>query len=160
MKLTFLFLLFLMPLFSYSQYEIILNSGDTVQISSYKEDNGFYAIKKQDGSSARLSIDFVKSIKRVYSGTATGQRFVYCELVGTQKFFSSDVVVAVDYGLINSYYGDNIIIDKETGKAQTFNSMVDALNYMGSMGWEFVQAYTATTGQSNVYRWLLKKAEQ
>jgi hypothetical protein len=34
--------------------------------------------------------------------------------------------------------------------------MVDALNYMGNNGWDFVQAYVVTNGQQNVYRWLLK----
>ena len=38
-----------------------------------------------------------------------------------------------------------------------FNSMVDAMNWMGSMGWEFVQAYVVTVGNQNVYHWLLKK---
>jgi hypothetical protein len=38
--------------------------------------------------------------------------------------------------------------------------MVDALNYMGSDQWEFVQAYIVTTGQQNVYHWLLKKRKQ
>jgi hypothetical protein len=35
--------------------------------------------------------------------------------------------------------------------------MIDALNYMGKNGWEFVQAYVVTTQNQNVYRWLLKK---
>jgi hypothetical protein len=35
--------------------------------------------------------------------------------------------------------------------------MVDALNYMGEKGWEFVQAYVVTISNQNVYHWLLKK---
>jgi len=46
--------------------------------------------------------------------------------------------------------------DEQTGKVKSFNSMVDALNYMGNNGWEFVQAYIVTSGQQNVYHWLLK----
>ena len=42
-------------------------------------------------------------------------------------------------------------------KNKIFNSMVDGMNYMGKDGWEFVQAYTVTAGNQNVYRWLLKK---
>ena len=38
-----------------------------------------------------------------------------------------------------------------------FNSMVDAMNYMGRIGWEFTQAYVITIGKQNVYHWLLKK---
>jgi hypothetical protein len=35
--------------------------------------------------------------------------------------------------------------------------MVDAMNYFGKQGWEFVQAYAVTMGNQNVYHWLLKK---
>jgi hypothetical protein len=38
--------------------------------------------------------------------------------------------------------------------------MVDALNYMGELGWEFVQAYVITMdmglSKQNVYHYLLK----
>jgi len=42
-------------------------------------------------------------------------------------------------------------------KWKNFSSMVDGLNYMNSLGWEFVQAYTAPAGERIIYRWLLKK---
>ena len=35
--------------------------------------------------------------------------------------------------------------------------MVDAMNYMGCLGWKFEQAYVVTVGQQNVYHWLLSK---
>ena len=39
--------------------------------------------------------------------------------------------------------------------------MVDAMNYMGELGWEFEQAYVVTFGSgsssSSVYHWLLSK---
>ncbi len=35
--------------------------------------------------------------------------------------------------------------------------MVDALNYMGKQGWEFMQAYIVTVQNQNVYHYLLKK---
>ena len=38
-----------------------------------------------------------------------------------------------------------------------FNSMVDAMNYMGKRNWEFEQAYVVTTSNQNVYHWLLSK---
>lgn len=39
----------------------------------------------------------------------------------------------------------------ETGKNIVFNSMVDAMNFMGKLGWEFEQAYVVTMGGQNVY---------
>lgn len=89
--------------------------------------------------------------------TANASRFVYCELVGTQKLFSTKVTVQVDYGEERRFFKDTRMRDEQTGKVQSFNSMVDALNYLGESGWEFVQAYVVTVGQQNVYHWLLKK---
>jgi hypothetical protein len=92
--------------------------------------------------------------------SSTASKYVYCEIVGTQKLFSTKITVSVDFGQEKDYfYRDSRLRDEQTGKVQTFNSMVDALNFMGSSGWEFVQAYTVTIGQQNVYHYLLKKSK-
>ena len=82
--------------------------------------------------------------------------YVYSELIGTQKVLSTKVNVSIDYGEETSLFKDTRLRDEETGKVPAFNSMVDALNYMGNNGWEFVQAYTITGQGGNVYHWLLK----
>jgi hypothetical protein len=87
----------------------------------------------------------------------SASKFVYCELVGTQKLLSTKVTVSVDYGEERSFFQDTRMRDEQSGKVQAFNSMVDALNYMGNNGWEFVQAYIVTMGQQNVYHWMLKR---
>lgn len=85
------------------------------------------------------------------------ENFIYCELVGTGKFLSNKVKVQVDYGQETSFWkGISYMKDKD-GKNIEFNSMVDAMNYFGKQGWEFVQAYIVTMGNQNVYHWLLKK---
>lgn len=84
----------------------------------------------------------------------------YAELVGTQKgLFSRKVTVTVDLGQAVSFWKaskDAKIVD-EDGKDIVFNSMVDAMNYMGARGWKFLQAYNISEGSQNVYRWLLAK---
>ena len=87
-------------------------------------------------------------------------KFVYCEMVGTQKLLSTKVTITLDFGEAKNIWKDNRVKDEVTGKAQSFNSMVDALNYMGEQGWEFAQAYVVTVGQQNVYHWLLKKKKE
>lgn len=83
--------------------------------------------------------------------------FHYCEIVGTSKFMSSKVTIQIDYGQEKSFWKDNRVKD-ENGNVQSFNSMVDALNYMGLQGWEFVQAYiVSTSANSYVYHFMLKK---
>lgn len=88
-----------------------------------------------------------------------GQNKSYCELVGQMKILTGKVSVSVDFGQ-QSYFKDNRLVD-DKGEVMTFNSMVDAMNYMATLGWEFEQAYVVTigsgTGASNVYHWLLSK---
>jgi len=85
--------------------------------------------------------------------------YIYSELVGTQKPFSTKVIVEIDFGQERNFFlPRNSIVDPQTGKPISFNSMVDAMNFMGNDGWEFVQAYIVTTNNQNVFRWLLKRA--
>jgi len=88
---------------------------------------------------------------------AQQQNYVYCELVGTGKIFSSKVTVQADFGQETTYWKGVDEIKDENGKKIRFNSMVDAMNFMGTKGWEFVQAYVVTESNQSVYRWLLKK---
>lgn len=85
---------------------------------------------------------------------------VYCEIMGSQKgLFSRKVTVTIDFGQKVSFWkasSDSKIVD-ENGKDIVFNSMVDAMNFMGRCGWNFQQAYVVTVGDSNVYHWLLYK---
>ena len=82
----------------------------------------------------------------------------YCELVGTQNLLGK-TIVSVDFGQV-SLFRDNRMVD-ENGDVLKFNSMVDAMNYMGALGWEFEQAYVVThnygKSATNVYHWLLSK---
>jgi hypothetical protein len=82
----------------------------------------------------------------------------YCLLLGRGKFLSNDVDISIDYGQDSSLFEDTRIRDKK-GKKITFNSIIDALNYMESLGWEFVNAYVITVNNQNVYHYLLKASE-
>lgn len=91
---------------------------------------------------------------------ANAQGKIYCELVGTQRLLSTKVTVEVDFGQQSKFFADNRLVD-EKGQVVVFNSMVDAMNHMGELGWEFEQAYVVTFGSgsssSSVYHWLLSK---
>jgi hypothetical protein len=85
-------------------------------------------------------------------------KFTYCEIVGTEKLMSTKVTVVIDFGQATSFFSDNRYKDPATGKPYVFNSMIDALNFMGKDKWEFVQAYIIGSSQSGfVYHFLLKK---
>lgn len=52
----------------------------------------------------------------------------------------------IDFGQQTKAFGYNWLKDSEENKI-LFNSSIEALNYMTSRGWEFVQAYTS--GEDN-----------
>jgi len=82
----------------------------------------------------------------------------YCELVGTAKFLSKKVTVEIDFGENAKFFADNRYKDPATGKPAVFNSMIDALNFMGKQGWELANAYPIGDANSGyVYHWILKK---
>lgn len=95
---------------------------------------------------------------KAQTNTVDENKYIYCELVGKSKLLSSKVNVEVDFGQAQNFFNTkDARMRDDNGKVINFNSMVDALNYMGSLNWEFVQAYVVTSDNQNVYRWLLKK---
>jgi hypothetical protein len=87
----------------------------------------------------------------------TAPKFVYAEIVGTAKFMSTKVTIEVSFGQKVKTFADNRLKDPKTGKPMVFNSMIDAMNFMGKQGWEFVQAFAITESNAHVYHYLLKK---
>ena len=84
-------------------------------------------------------------------------QYFYCQIVGTQKMLSSKVTITIDFGQVRKFVSDQRLRNNK-GEVVVFNSMVDAMNWMGARGWEFVQAYVLTVSNQNVYHWLLKKS--
>ena len=88
----------------------------------------------------------------------------YIELLGYSKI-NGDVIISVDYGQETKVFGKPQTIRDEskgsfqngTSKNMTFNSMIDALNWFDQRGWNYVNQYAITSGNSNVYHILLEK---
>lgn len=81
----------------------------------------------------------------------------YCKIVGYNKsLLGQKIVVTVDYGQKYNWIKPQVIKD-HNGKALVFNSMIEALNYMDGNGWEYVNNFVVTTGQTNIYHYLLRK---
>lgn len=91
------------------------------------------------------------------------QQKVYCQITKTNDgkgLFSSSIAISIDYGQTTTAFSDDRLVD-ENGDNVVFNSMVDAMNYMSALGWDFEQAYTTVSGSdgdtsSKVY-WILSK---
>ncbi len=81
----------------------------------------------------------------------------YCRLVAYNKLLSNKVNIDVDFGQERKFFSDNRLRDEESGKIKKFNTVTDALNYLGSEGWSLVNAYPVTEGSSSVYYFYFKK---
>ncbi len=81
----------------------------------------------------------------------------YVQIVGTSKLLSTRLIIQIDFGQRTKVFSTKETIVRDTdGKAVEFNSMIDALNFMSQNGYEFVNAYAITIGNSNVYHYLLR----
>jgi|SRR6185436_1855234 len=66
----------------------------------------------------------------------------YCRMIVTSRALSTKVNIDLDFGEERRLFTDNRLRDEFTGKLKKFNSVVDALNYMGSQGWSLVNAFS------------------
>jgi hypothetical protein len=80
----------------------------------------------------------------------------YCEVVATGRFLSNKVTIDIDYGDERSIWKDNRLKD-ENGKLKKFNTVIDAINYLGKNGWRLVNAFPVTSGSGSIYHYVFKK---
>ena len=78
------------------------------------------------------------------------QNRVYCEIVEKEHLRDKKVKILIDFGQVREKekIKDSQILVDENGKIVEFNSKIDALNFMDSLGWNFLQAYTVVDGYS------------
>ena len=90
----------------------------------------------------------------------SAQSKVFCEIVEQSKY-NKKVKIIIDFGQEREKSKNKQTIVDENGNPIQFNSKIDALNYMSTLGWEFVQAYTITRGSngdiSSEIHWILSK---
>ena len=81
----------------------------------------------------------------------------YCEVVATGRILSNKVTIDIDYGEERSIWKDHRL-KEEDGKLKKFNSIVDAINYLGKNGWKLVNAFPiSNTNGPMVYHYVFKK---
>lgn len=96
-----------------------------------------------------------------FAQTDTSKVEQYCEVVATGRLFSKKVTIDIDYGEARSIWKDNRLKD-EGGTVKKFNTVVDALNYLGKQGWKLVNAFPMIDGgtsssSSSVYHFYFKR---
>ena len=97
--------------------------------------------------------------------TDTSRVEQYCEMVAQGRLFSNKITIDLDFGEGKSFWSfkDTRVKDELSGKVRKFKSTVDALNYLGGVGWVLVNAFPVTEntglgGVQNVYHFFFKKS--
>ena len=104
---------------------------------------------------------FIASLVLFSTGTSFAQDTAskveqYCQIIASPKLLSNRVTIDIDFGEEKSIWRDNRLKTYD-GKLKKFNTVIDALNYMGKEGWVFINAYPVSTGQSVIYHFAFKK---
>jgi len=87
---------------------------------------------------------------------------VYCEIVATPKFFSNKATVELDFGQFSGFWSSDRQLVDEQGNTISFNSALDAANYMARRGWDLEEVFIVqdiTKGDSGTprYHWVMSK---
>lgn len=82
----------------------------------------------------------------------------YCEMTAQAKLFSRKVTIDIDNGEERKWisFKDTRVKD-ELGKVKSFNSLVDAMNFLGRAGWKLVNAFLVTESSQNIYHYVFKR---
>jgi hypothetical protein len=83
----------------------------------------------------------------------------YCEMTAQARLFSKKVTIDIDFGEERKFFSfKDTRVKDDLGKVKTFNSVVDALNFLGSVGWKLVNAFPiAESSGSLVYHYYFKR---
>jgi hypothetical protein len=85
---------------------------------------------------------------------------VYCDVKGYNFWGVGKVKVILDLGSVTEGKGSFEGIYDEKDKPMKFNTMIDALNYLGKRGWKVVTTYILTEGftKQNVIHYMMVKS--
>jgi len=80
----------------------------------------------------------------------------YCQVIASPKLLSNKVTIDIDFGEEKSFWMDTRL-KTDAGKIKKFNTIIDALNYMGSERWIFINAFPVRMGETEIYHFAFKK---
>lgn len=87
-----------------------------------------------------------------------------CQIIATGRLFSSKITIDIDYGQKTKFGKKGSSVKGQNGKSRKFNSTIEAINYMESNGWIYIDALSITVdsglgGKQNVYHYYFRKSE-
>ena len=86
----------------------------------------------------------------------------FVQIVGKGKLFNDDINIKIDYGQQRSLFKPKKMnLQDKDGKKLNFQSIIHAMNFMNSNGWEYIDSHIITLegfgGNQNVYHFLFKR---
>ena len=141
---------------SYSQRDTIYTNDTTivsVRIVNQTDYHLMYSYIK-DGIKTIDNLSLEEVIKISFENTKVE---VFCDLMATKKFLSNNVEIKINYGNRDSLWLDKKIYTLLSSDLQNFNTILDALNYMGNEGWETISSYSSSYNSYIVEHYILKK---
>ena len=91
-----------------------------------------------------------------FAQTDTSKIEQYCQVISTPRLLSNKVTIDIDFGDEKSFWRDERVKTYD-GKLKKFNTIIDALNFMGKEGWIFINAYPVKMAGAEIYHFAFKK---
>ncbi len=82
---------------------------------------------------------------------------VFCDLISKKKFLGTEETIMINYGNRDSLWIDKKIYTLMSKDLKKYNSIIDALNYMGSEGWKTINTYSSSHNSYTIEHYILKK---
>ena len=82
---------------------------------------------------------------------------VFCDLISKKKFLGTEETIMINYGNRDSLWIDKKIYTLMSKDLKKYNSIIDALNYMGSEGWKTINTYSSSQNSYTIEHYILKK---
>jgi hypothetical protein len=101
-----------------------------------------------------ISIFLASYVVKAQSDTTSIEQ--YCQIIATPRLLSNKVTIEIDLGTENSFWADNRLRNYD-GTLRKFNTIIDAMNFMGHEGWTFINAYPVYNGNTTIYHFAFKK---
>jgi hypothetical protein len=93
---------------------------------------------------------------RTLAQTDSVQVEQFCQIIAVPKLLSNKVSIDVDFGEEKNFWTETRIKTIE-GKVRKFNTIIDAMNYMGRLGWSFINAYPVKSYNTEIFHFAFRK---
>jgi hypothetical protein len=87
---------------------------------------------------------FIMGVQHSFAQTDSAKVDQFCQIIARPRLLSSKVTIDMDFGGVKKFWNDTRLKDQQ-GQVRTFNTVVDAMNYMSNQGWSFINAYPVKT---------------